>query len=447
MDDQADSITATQSHAPLSVSKQDVDWLSGLMPSITLILIVSSALIFIASGVSTYPDLSIFNRSSALSGMTLVFFLSMYVLCKLGYPWQSAIFSSIYLLLFTTYTIYSGWGLHDMILAMYPVLFLIASLLLSRIHFIAMSILTLGLVFAIGLAEVQGILITKTSYLTDGLDIALITIILGCTAFLVRLLSEKLTSTLARARKNATNYKEIFNASSDAVFIIDPVSYLVTDFNRAAEQMFGLKAENASALRLEDITTGVPPYTVAAGFQLLENFLQNGSQLTDWQVKDYSGSVLWVEITLGTILLNGKKMIMSGLRDISLRKKAEEESLYLQNYLKDAIDSMPSVIIGVDADVKITRWNKKAEEVTSLEANKIKGRSLNEVVPQLKNNIDKVVQAIKNLEVLRVHIESNGDKTFGEYIDVTIFPLMAETMKGAVIRIDDVTENRRTREV
>ena len=447
MGNRSESKTPLRKKAPLSSDKENEDWLSGLMPTMLLMLIISSALIFLSALIATPPHLSLLNRSTALAGMTLGFFLSMYPLLKLGYHRQSATLSSIYLILFTTYTIYSGWGLHDMVLAMYPVLFLIASLLLSRIHFIALTVLTLGLVLAIGLAEIQGILINKTSYLTGQFDIALIIIILACTAVLVRLLSEKLISTLAGARKNATNYKEIFNTSNDAIFIIDPVSYAVEDINLAAERMFGITADNPSAADFRDITSGVPPYTVAAGFQFLESFIQNGSQLTEWQVKDYSGSVLWVEVSLESITLNASELIMVVLRDISLRKKAEEESLYLQNYLKNVIDSMPSVIIGVDAEVKITRWNKKAEDATQLQANNVKGKSLNDVVPQLKNDIDKVNQAIKNHEVLRVHIESNDDKTFGEYIDVTIFPLMAETMEGAVIRIDDVTQNRRNREV
>ncbi|MBT4269072.1 MAG: PAS domain S-box protein [Deltaproteobacteria bacterium] len=447
MEEPAESKSFFQKDAPLAFGNKDVEWLSGLMNAMLLVFFISSTLIFAASVLITPRNLSLFNRNTAISGVTTVFFLCMYFLLKRGFPWQATTLSSFYLLLLATYVIYTGWGLHDMILALYPILFIVASLILSRRFFILLTLTTLALLITIGVGELQGILVYKTSFLTNRLDIALITIILGCSAVLIRFLTERLLNALTGAKKSAANYKEIFNATSGAIFIIDPVSYVVKDINRASELMFGLMPDNAFATSFKDITTGVPPYTVSDALQFLNRFKQNQTKQMEWQVKDLSGHVIWVEVTLAMIMLDGNNLILAVVRDISTRKNAEEEQLFLQNYLKNVIDSMPSVIVGIDAKQQVTRWNQKAETLTGLKESDVTGKDLETVLPLLKNDLDKVIQAIKNVEVLRIQHERNNDRTFGEYTDVTIFPLKGDTKEGAVIRIDDMTEIRKTQEV
>lgn len=447
MNEQTESRSLFQSSVPIRIEAERDSWLAGLMNSILLAFIICTSLITAACFVTIPQGLSLLNRSTLISSVTLVYYLAMFLLLKQGFPRPVAFLSSFYLHLLATYVIFSGYGLHDMVIVLYPVLFLISSLFLSRFSFALLTLLTVILVVLIGIWEIQGILVSKTSFITTELDIALIAIILSCTAVLIRFLTEKLLAALGGARKNAANYKEIFNATSDAVFIINPVSYLATDINLAAVRMFGLTAENASATRLDSVISDDPPGMANRALQYLKDYKLNETDLSEWRVKDASGRTFFVETFLETIIIDGNTRILAALRDITLRKKAEEEGVYLQNYLKNVIDSMPSVIIGVDADIQVTRWNQKAEETTGLNEDGVMGNPLEKVVPQLKDDIFKVRQAIKNMEVLRIQHERNPDETFGEYTDMTIFPLVADTMEGAVIRIDDVTEIRKTQEV
>jgi len=68
--------------------------------------------------------------------------------------------------------------------------------------------------------------------------------------------------------------------------------------------------------------------------------------------------------------------------DLTERKEAEKEISSLRNYLSNIIDSMPSILIGVDKKNRITQWNLKASEKTGIPPEAAKGRLLATVFPQ-----------------------------------------------------------------
>ena len=64
-------------------------------------------------------------------------------------------------------------------------------------------------------------------------------------------------------------------------------------------------------------------------------------------------------------------------------QKSEEKQRQLRNYLSNVIDSMPSVLVGVDAEGKVTQWNRQAELETGVKADAAAHRKLEEVFPRL----------------------------------------------------------------
>ncbi len=152
---------------------------------------------------------------------------------------------------------------------------------------------------------------------------------------------------------------------------------------------------------------------------------------------------LWVR-GKGTIVekkVNNQPVRFIGtLTDISERKKQEKELYNLRNYLSNIIDSMPSILIGVDRKGYITQWNLEAEKSTGLSAVDTVGQALEKVIPRLSSEIQQIEKSIKtrkeNIYSKQTH-QKNG-KTI--YEDITIYPLVANGVEGAVIRIDDVTQ-------
>jgi len=122
------------------------------------------------------------------------------------------------------------------------------------------------------------------------------------------------------------------------------------------------------------------------------------------------------------------------------RQRDEEELGRLRNLLSNIINSMPSILVGVDTQGRVTHWNRQAEQMTGIEAVNARGSLLKEVFPQLSGEMGKVMQAIRELKPQKdekIPGWANGEV---HYSDVTVYPLVTTEVEGAVIRVDDVTE-------
>ncbi|MEJ1385659.1 MAG: ATP-binding protein [Candidatus Sedimenticola sp. (ex Thyasira tokunagai)] len=129
------------------------------------------------------------------------------------------------------------------------------------------------------------------------------------------------------------------------------------------------------------------------------------------------------------------------------RRQAEDELDRLRHYLQNVIDSMPSVLVGVDEEGVITHWNREAEQYSGVGREQAAGRGLEQVIPVLSEQMERVRTAIRENQAQSVerHIHEVGDEH--RYADITIFPLVANAAVGAVIRFDDVTERVRMEEM
>ncbi|MCP4216360.1 MAG: response regulator [bacterium] len=118
---------------------------------------------------------------------------------------------------------------------------------------------------------------------------------------------------------------------------------------------------------------------------------------------------------------------------------AQRKLMKAQDYISNIINSMPSILIGVDQEGKVTQWNKKAEESTGLKAEDANGKPILEVYPQLAPEMNHLAESISNHKVKSDLKQPHQTKNGTRYEDVTIYPLSAKGVSGAVVRIDDVT--------
>ncbi len=136
--------------------------------------------------------------------------------------------------------------------------------------------------------------------------------------------------------------------------------------------------------------------------------------------------------------------------EIAERKKAETALVEAREETGSIINSMPSVIIALDENRRVTQWNDKAEEYFGLKFNDVRGKDLFSVFPEISDfalRIRKDLAAGKIFEEVRSRFSGEG-KTL--YENVTVYPLFipsreegAAVSRGAVIRIDDITEKKK----
>ncbi len=133
--------------------------------------------------------------------------------------------------------------------------------------------------------------------------------------------------------------------------------------------------------------------------------------------------------------------------EIAEHSKVQKELLKLRNHQKNILDSMPSLLVGVDGHGHINQWNAGAVKATGYSFEEVSGRSLVEVFPALAAEMDrarKVIRTGRTDERLRIPRKINGET---HYENVTVYPLISDGLEGAVIRLDDVTERVRIEEM
>lgn len=154
-----------------------------------------------------------------------------------------------------------------------------------------------------------------------------------------------------------------------------------------------------------------------------------------------------IRLAARNIPYKGKQVRTVEFRDISEQKKAEAELHRLKNYLSNIIDSMPSVLVGVDRDGLVTQWNRQARKATGLSLEKVIGLPLAKVFPRLAEQMHQIETAVRKCRVISTPKVSYKTSTGTCYENITIFPLVDSDEEGAVIRVDDVTEQVRLEEI
>ncbi|MBN2857667.1 MAG: response regulator [Candidatus Delongbacteria bacterium] len=118
---------------------------------------------------------------------------------------------------------------------------------------------------------------------------------------------------------------------------------------------------------------------------------------------------------------------------------------YLQNYLLNIFESMPSGLIVVDSEGKITQWNKNAEKYTRDVNSLKKGNEVWKSLPDLKiykEDLLSLISEKRQLEFYREPVQNGVHRN----VNVNLFPLASNGVTGSVIRIDDVSELKKKEE-
>lgn len=144
---------------------------------------------------------------------------------------------------------------------------------------------------------------------------------------------------------------------------------------------------------------------------------------------------------------DGDKGVVGITIDITELKQAEEELKKTKNYIDNIINSMPSALFSLDRDLNIILWNQKAEQFFNMTADQAVNRPFAHVLPALEPLIGQITETINTGKPYYAskHTEQVGDSIV--FRDITVYPLMAETTEGAVIRVDDITEHVRMEEM
>jgi two-component system, cell cycle sensor histidine kinase and response regulator CckA len=132
-------------------------------------------------------------------------------------------------------------------------------------------------------------------------------------------------------------YREIFNASSEAIFIDDAQTGRILDVNESMVRMYGYKSKKeVLAGNIGDLRANRHPYTEEEAQKITQAAVAGKKQHFEWLAKKRSGELFPVEVTLSRSLIGGHERLLAVVRDITDRKHEEQEREKLRSQFVQA---------------------------------------------------------------------------------------------------------------
>ena len=267
-----------------------------------------------------------------------------------------------------------------------------------------------------------------------------------------RMLSD-LRNSVSALRDSEQRYREIFTNSLEAIFRIS-ISGEVLEVNPAAVKVFGYTSREEALLSISDMAS--QHYADPADRRAMIRQLYRDQKHHNFECRllRKNKEPFWASVS-NHLVRNEKGEILyieGALQDISLRKAAQESLSKLQAYLQNIIDSMPSLLIGIDDGLKVTLWNRRVEQESGLAAQKAIGMPLAEAFQLLDPDcylakLRDTLATKQPARLLKLAGRRTTEKGQPRYFDMLIYPVLLKEGSGGMIHLDDISERVRLEEM
>lgn len=243
------------------------------------------------------------------------------------------------------------------------------------------------------------------------------------------------------------DYRAIFDAAEDAIFVHDHDTGSIVDVNPKASEMFGWSCEEMRKLGVSDISSGVPPYTATHAAFWFAKAKRGENPRFEWHGRNKGGRLQWVEVSLKSAAIGGKPHIIAVAREITARKMAEEALRASEEQYRAIFNASVDGLLLEDADHGIVDVNQAYLSMHGHEREGLIGRRLSAFVPaELQTRCEILLPEI--LAGKPCHLEARSQRRDGTTFDVEIHgvPMQYQGRVHALIIMRDITEAKRAEE-
>lgn len=240
------------------------------------------------------------------------------------------------------------------------------------------------------------------------------------------------------ARKILQESEARFKALSEASFegIIISENGICIDANHAAVELFGHSREELIGLDVMD-------FVALEAREIVKSQMMSGSEASyEAVVLGQDGTRVPVEIQGRSFIYQGREVRASTIRDLSERRRAEEEIYRQSTNLQALFYNTPDGVVLCDAEHRALDINPRFLELFGYSLEECQGRFLDEVtVPdELKDEAILMSKAVSSGQA--ISRESIRKKKNGELLPVlvTMIPIASS---GCYVLFTDITERKK----
>ncbi|GEM_PF-1980217 len=214
--------------------------------------------------------------------------------------------------------------------------------------------------------------------------------------------------------------RTVVAASPLAIFVVDKKGVVTGFWNRAAEQMFGYKANEVRGQYLPHVTR-----EPALEFQQMLETVLKGKPYKDVESKRYRKDGAEFDVKIHAALVRtipgkaGDVVVM--VENVSRQKQAEFELKNEKQFADTVLKSQPGLFYVIDEKRRLVRWNSNVNDFLGMSDNQLKGMNFLDIF--IEDERLKVLEKLQNapyngkLEMETI-VRSKG-RTYDFYINGT----------------------------
>ena len=293
--------------------------LSELAKRVLWALVIGSGLIAtLALAFGAMPTARLAAGSALCHGALLA-------LLRRGYVRVVGMAASAILLGTSVYALIIGHGIHDVAIVLMPVVLVVGSVMLDRNAFLGLVGLSVAALFGVGLAEHWGWVPGGMPELTDATDLAATSVVLVSVGAIVYFLIDRLYRSFNRAAAIERSYREIFNATNEAILVHDASTGAILEVNQPMLALYGYSRTEALACDVGQLSADQTEVAQREALRRIELAVREGPQIFDWHARRKDGSTFWVEVTLRASQIGGHGRVLAVVRDVEERRRFQEQ--------------------------------------------------------------------------------------------------------------------------
>jgi diguanylate cyclase (GGDEF)-like protein/PAS domain S-box-containing protein len=197
-----------------------------------------------------------------------------------------------------------------------------------------------------------------------------------------------------RLRESEIKYRTLFDCASDAIYLIDPGTQKILDCNPRASELIGYTVKELRTMTIEELHPAEEQDVISKIFRKVSKKpeLSGISGINQFRK---NGALVPVEINATTIDLKGKKHSLAIVRDISERKRAEQELKESKERYRTLFQRMSigcalhKIIVDKEnkpVDYVFMKVNDAFVRLTGLKRASVIGKKATKVMPEIEKS-------------------------------------------------------------
>ena len=245
----------------------------------------------------------------------------------------------------------------------------------------------------------------------------------------------------SRLRDSEEKYRCLFENAHDAIFLLSPGNGRILELNNTAVEFLGRDKEELQESRLRDIC---PSEELCRFVEKQDYHHKNPVFFSEVPFMKSDGETAYGEISAGFVEYGGARSIMCIVRDITEKKRSEEEIKRLREFNEKIIQELQEGILVNDSRGHVIFANPRMTEMIGYDKDELTGMHWSAfVAPDFHKNVEKLMDGARG-RYEAVLVSKNGNEIPVVISTTPVFESMG--VKGVLTVITDISDMKREEE-